>query len=138
MVTLAGGERGFDRLVRELFWKSLQNIDRELDYQLTNSRESEKNGRLCMVLQYKTSISTEINIPPDIWWNRTIQIVIVQWPEQRRYNITQLLFKTERWNQVLPVGCHISLANIMHNYHNIVIVTTEKLWSKKVLVFSPL
>jgi hypothetical protein len=66
MVTLAGGERGFDRLVRELFWKSLQNIDRELDYQLTNSRESEKNGRLCMVLQYKTSISTEINIPPDI------------------------------------------------------------------------
>ena len=30
-----------------------------------------------MMLQYQASISTEINISPDIRWNRTIQVIII-------------------------------------------------------------
>jgi len=57
MVTLAGGERGVDRLLRELFWKSLQIFIRELDYHYLVLENKTRIEDL-KILQYKTSIST--------------------------------------------------------------------------------
>ena len=87
MVTLAGGVRGFDRFVRPLLWKSLQNIQRRvLDYQFQRNmlikpfsgvKEVKQKVQLVMALQYQGSVSTEIDVSPDIRWNRTIQVIII-------------------------------------------------------------
>jgi hypothetical protein len=51
--------------------------------------------QLRMVLQYQTSVTIETDISPDIRRNRTIQLIIVQWPEWRQkknqLNLIQLI-----------------------------------------------